>query len=907
MPRARSPLQAFLLLLIFLTPCLAQNAAKPDDAGLRAVAAELTAADADGRRREALERHKASLTPALARLLVAQGRSLSEKGSYDAALSAFRLAVSVAEAANDAASRVLALNNVGNALRLKGDHAGALEVLSLALRLAEASGDKEAVGRALLTHTAVYITTGDFAKALDYSGRGLRLAEESGNKALQGNLLNNIGNIYFMQGDPEHALDYFRRALALREATGDRGGLSRTLNNIGNIHATRREYEESLRYFARSKAIKEELGDRDGISMSLYNIANVHIERGEYPKALEMLRESLKIREELGARAAVAEALYGIGLAHYAQNEHAHAVEYMERAAALAAELGVWDYYWDSRNIAGWSLRALGKKAEAARSFEEAISTIERLRGQVAGGEQQRQRFFEGRVAPYRAMVSLLAAEGRPAEALSYAERAKARVLLDVLQSGRLKITKAMTAEELERERELNARITALNSELARERGAGRPDPARLADLEANLTRGRLEHEAFEAGLYAARPELRVRRGEARPLKAEEALALMPDPRTALLEFAVSEAETFLFVMTREGTPSAPRLNLKAYTIKVRREELAARAEEFRRLLARRDFGFQKQARELYDLLLKPAAQQLAAADTLVLVPDDALWNLPFQALQDEREGYLIERHAVSYAPSLTVLREVEAAARARERGGASLLAFGNPASGFEVKGGLEAKGTNGTAVGAATMGAPYAPLPEAERQVKALARLYGPARSKVYLGGEASEERVKREAGDFGVLQFATHAELNDSNPLYSHVVLSRGAGAQEDGLLEAREMMNLDLRAEMVVLSACESARGRIGAGEGVIGMSWALFVAGSPTTVVTQWKVESASATELMLDFHSNLRGGASGRKAPIGKAQALRHAALRLLKGTKPHEREFRHPFYWAGFVIVGDAR
>jgi CHAT domain-containing protein len=116
---------------------------------------------------------------------------------------------------------------------------------------------------------------------------------------------------------------------------------------------------------------------------------------------------------------------------------------------------------------------------------------------------------------------------------------------------------------------------------------------------------------------------------------------------------------------------------------------------------------------------------------------------------------------------------------------------------------------------------------------------------------------------------------------------------------------MMNLDLHADMVVLSACDTARGRYGAGEGVIGMSWALFIAGSPTTVVSQWKVDSASTTELMLDFHRSLLG--SSPRARVSKAEALRRTALRLLRSTRPQDREYRHPFYWAGFVVVGDAR
>src|SRR5204863_8602681 len=119
----------------------------------------------------------------------------------------------------------------------------------------------------------------------------------------------------------------------------------------------------------------------------------------------------------------------------------------------------------------------------------------------------------------------------------------------------------------------------------------------------------------------------------------------------------------------------------------------------------------------------------------------------------------------------------------------------------------------------------------------------------------------------------------VNNSSPMYSYLVLSQG-DSKEDGLLEAWELLNMDLKADLVVLSACETARGRVGAGEGVIGLTWALFVAGNPTTVVSQWKVDSASTTQLMLEFHRNLRSEAAGAKKRTRTAGALREAALKL---------------------------
>jgi CHAT domain-containing protein len=130
----------------------------------------------------------------------------------------------------------------------------------------------------------------------------------------------------------------------------------------------------------------------------------------------------------------------------------------------------------------------------------------------------------------------------------------------------------------------------------------------------------------------------------------------------------------------------------------------------------------------------------------------------------------------------------------------------------------------------------------------------------------------------------------------MYSQVVMAQGDDTKEDGLLEAWEIMKLNLQADLVVLSGCETGRGRVGAGEGMIGLTWALFVAGCPTTVVTQWKVESKSTTELMVEFHRQLKARPSG----VGAAKALRQSALRQMRSDN-----YWHPFYWASFVVIGD--
>jgi CHAT domain-containing protein len=322
----------------------------------------------------------------------------------------------------------------------------------------------------------------------------------------------------------------------------------------------------------------------------------------------------------------------------------------------------------------------------------------------------------------------------------------------------------------------------------------------------------------------------------------------------------VTESSTLAFVI-REGAPA------RAVTIAIAPNELSKQVRAFHERITQRDLGVDADASRLFQLLLGAAWPHLAGARQLVIVPDGPLWELPFQALRAPDGKYLIEHAALSLAPSLSTLAAMRDLTRHRTEAPVSLVAFGNP----PPQGALPA-------------------LPQAETQVREIAKLYG-AGAHVYLGASATEGRLKDECASARVLHIATHGVLNDANPMYSHLVLARDA--HDDGRLEGREIARLSVRSDLVVLSACDTARGTTRGGEGVIGISWALFLAGCPSTVVSQWGVDAATTTSLMIRFHQGLTSGAT-------KSAALRDAALSVL-----HDPQSPHPYYWAPFVLIGD--
>lgn len=921
-----------LLLLVCLFSCLptvgnAQNDEQANARRIGELVAALSAASTPEERSTLLNAKPELVTPDLVRALTKQARDQIGAGKQTQALILIDLALDIAQRLNDKRGMFVALRVKSGVARARGDYKQTLAYLEQCLKLAEELGDKTLIGDALNSMAIISAHQSDYPKALALFQRNLRIKVELGNKADIAIELLNIGNIYVYQGDLVRALEHYQRSLRLAQEVGDKATAAGTLNSIGNLYSSQGNYAQALEYFQQSLKIKQEVGEKLGVARALNNIGVIYSFQGQYVQALDYLHQSLKILEELGDKLVLVEAWHYIGGVYLSKGDYVQALAYdqralkaaeelgnnqlvsqilqnvsesylqlgqyqaaagfAERAASLAVQVGSPEMVWNAKTIAGKAHLARNQPELARRHFLESIDVIEKLRGRVAGSVQDQQRFFENKIAPYQAMVHLSLAQDDTTQALTYAERAKGRVLLDVLSSGRADITKSMTSDELKRDRELSAEIASLNTQLVRLKAQGKPAEAQRADLQARLDKTRLEYEAFQASLYAAHPELKVQRGQTQPLTLDEAAALLPDTQTAILEYVVTEDKSYLFVLRK----ASKTVDVTVHTLTVKSTELAQMAESFLQRVAERDLTVKQPAQRLYDLLIKPAEGQLRAVRKLYIVPDGTLWNVPFQALhQGSARGYLIEQYAVGYAPSLSVLREMGKRANAlrtpqrspRDDTQSTLLAMGNPALSTDTV----------TKVRFTHRDEPLSPLPDAEKEVNTLGQLYGPG-SRVLIGRQALEATMKAEAGKFKILHFATHAILNDRNPLYSHIVLSRTDNeVNDDGLLEAWEIMKLDLNAELAVLSACETARGRIAAGEGIIGMSWALFVAGTPAAVVSQWKVDSARSSELMIEFHRNRL------RKRMTKSEALRQAALKVFRGP------YNHPAYWAGFILIG---
>ncbi len=840
------------------------------------LAAQLSEAGSAEQRWQLLGQEAGLVTNALCDALFTLGQNKFTQGKYALSLADQQIGLEVAEKLNDPYCISQAHALMGQAYYALGDYGASVEVYqkSLTRRLQAGITFKREILAIGLAESLK--SQGNFRRAMQALLQAIEDGKANPQSVAQTQALLGLADIEFRQGNAALSLEHALQAESRAEKLNNRFLLAAARQQIGRAYLQSGDFVRAREFFAANIRQVEAAAQQPGLVSLEIDFGQVELLSGQVAAALEHYQKALVIAEKINYVAGIASAKLQIGQAYLVLGKFQEAVAAAEQVIRLVEQGQDRDKYYAALTVLGIAYRALNRTTEARRSLETAVTEIEAVRLQLTGSDAGQSYYFEDRLKPYRELVSLCHSEKRYAEALAYAEKAKARVLLDVLKQSRTNILQRLTPAEQTEEQRLRKAMTQLNQQVQS------PGGANSSALKEQQHKARLAYEAYLNQLYARHPVLRTQLGEAPILSADELPQLVTDTRTALLEFVVTNDATLLFVITRSVKESSPALQV--YSLPIKPDELAQQAQAFRSQLAEQDVTFRATARRLYQSLLQPAQAQLAGKTRLVIVPDGKLWELPFQALVTPKNQYLIETASVSYAPSLTVLREMQKH-RERRATATRLLAFGNPALGQEHRKRLELT----------LRGAKFDPLPEAEAEVKAVGQLYG-ARGKVFIGAEAREDRLKAEAATAGILHIATHGVVNDAEPMYSYLALAtpnaKEANAEEDGLLEAWELMQMNLSAELAVLSACETARGRIGAGEGVIGLAWSLFVAGVPTTVVSQWKVESSSTRQLMQGFHQALVKHSS-------KAEALRQAVLPLLK--KPATD---HPFYWAGFVLIG---
>jgi CHAT domain-containing protein len=739
--------------------------------------------------------------------------------------------------------------------------------------------------------------------------------------------LNNIGEVYWSLGEIRKALEKLNEALPLRRTVGDRRGEAQTLNNLGLVYWSLGEMQKALEKHNEALPISRAIGARKVEAETLADIGGVYLSLGEMQKALEKYNEALPLRRMVGDRRGEATTLTNIGQVYDALGETQKALEQYNDALLLRREIG--DRSGEADTLLGIARveQKRGNLTQARQLIEQAIGLIESLRTNIAGQELRascfasRHEFFESYIDVLMQMRKQNPAAAFDALALAVSERARASSLLELLTEARADIRQGVDSSLLERERSLQQRLNAKAA--AQVSLLNRKHTPEQADAAAKeIVAITAEYEEIQAQIRTRSPRYAALT-QPQPLGLTEIQQQALDEDTLLLEYALGERRSYLWFVSQRSINSyelPPRAEIEAATRRVY-ELLTVRPKRW----APPDPQLIAQARTLSRMLLGPVASQLSGKRLVVVAPG-ALSYLPFTALplpEDKKRpdgDYepLIAKHEVVSIPSASVLAIIRRETAGRQRAAKSIAVLADPV--FEESDPRldEAKKGNSSGKTLATRAADaeYSELTRAIRTMNFPDARAGFVRlpfsryeadslfalTPKGTGLKATDFNASRalalsgQLSQYRILHFATHGLLNSERPELSGLVFSLidREGKPQDGFLRLHEVYNLQLNADLIVLSACESGLGKEIKGEGLIGLTRGFMYSGAPRVVASLWNVDDLATAELMKHFYQGML------KDGLPAGAALRAAQLELSR-----QKRWASPYYWASFVLHGE--
>jgi CHAT domain-containing protein/Tfp pilus assembly protein PilF len=710
-------------------------------------------------------------------------------------------------------------------------------------------------------------------------------------------ILTTLGVVARGRGDAESAMEVLQRALEIRERLAPESlGTAAILGNLGTVARDRGDLIEAAEFYQRALAIWRKAAPNGlGVAGGLYALGIVAQLRGDLEEAWDLHRRALETRERLAPGGFdVAMSLSRLGMVAETRSDLSLAMDFYQRATAIYERLvpGSIDEAWTLHQL-GRLYRRTRRPEQAAQLLVRAVNALESQVGRL-GGSQDLQAAFRARHEDiYRDAIEIKLERGHEAEAFHLVERSRARSFLTLLSERDLAFSSELP-DALERSRRDNA---ARYDQTLHKLAGWTPatgEEAREA-LHRELSRLRRERDEIAAEIRKASPRLAALR-QPQPLDLAAARKVL-DSGTLALSYSTGKDQTALFAVTREG-------GLRVEILPIGEERLRQDVERFLERIQAQEAPVDL-ARSLYRSLIGPVADLVERNERVLILPDGPLHRLPFGALlRDTGRGqYLAEWKPLHTTLSLTVygtLRRGEPSQSVR------LVAFGDPRYPKDIAASRETRDLILRSPGMRSFD--WEPLPYSRREVESIAAAYSEAR--LYLGEEATEERAKSVGRDIRILHFAAHGYIDDKTPLDSALVLTIPEGLPADrdnGLLQVWEIFeSVRLDADLVVLSACESALGRELSGEGMIGLTRAFQYAGARSVVASLWDVTDQVTAELMARFHRHLAAG-------LSKDEALRAAQIELIRNPvritttnrQTLETDASAPFFWAAFQLFGN--
>jgi CHAT domain-containing protein/tetratricopeptide (TPR) repeat protein len=841
------------------------------------------AAEALAHYREALELERQLGNRAMeAEVLSNLGLYHDVMGEKRNALQHYELALPLMRSTRNRAGELRTLNNLGFLFEFQGEKQKALDAYLQALDLSRQLREKKAEAMVRGNLGRLYADLGEGDRASAYLKEALAMMESLGDGGSQAAMLVLMGQLAADSGTPAEAVALYAQALPLARAIKNRRREATILNSLGEARLALGELQAALGHFEEALASSRESGDRYLEGRALTNRAAARTRLGESDGAMQDLHQALEVRRAIGDRAGEV-----IAFLHTARLERARGDL---NGARLHIE-GVLDLLESLRTgVSSRELRA-SYNARVQASYEFAIDLLMELHRRDPSG-------------------------GFAARALETAERARARSFLEMMAESGIDVREGVGPTLLDRERSLS---DLLKGKLERQlRLAGeRPEPEQDRRIAQEILSVTAELEQVETQIRSASPRYAALT-QPRPLAAAEMQRDLLDNRTALLEYALGEEKSFLWVVTSDSLAGYDLPGRAAIEAAARR--LYERLSAFKKGSLRANESVTGETEALSEMLLAPATRDLADK-RLLIVAEGALHYVPFAALPDPAAAGvpLIVGHEIVNLPSASVLAVLRAEAARRKSAPKQLAVFADPVFDDQDQ---RVRGIEARAHAAKGASLDRSPVTLSESALTRSGRdvgLEGNLPRLLYTRREARAildlvpEAQRFEAMDFAAsraaatdprladyrfLHFATHGFFNSRYPELSGIVLSLvdRQGRPQDGFLTMRDIFHIKkLPAEVVVLSACQTALGKEIRGEGLVGITRGFMYAGASRVVASLWTVGDVATAKLMKRFYSEM----------LGPSRASPAAALRAAQTAMWKTRRWSAPYYWAAFVLQGE--
>lgn len=768
---------------------------------------------------------------------------------------------------------------------------------------------------------------GEYQKSLDNYQKSLELRRQVGDKRGEATTLNNIATIYRTFGEYREALNLLEQALTIYQAGNFRRNVATTYFSLGAIYGLLDDDAKALEYYQKSLDTHRAIENKSGIASALRRIAGSYARQNQLTKATATIEEARKLSEEGGELYDIAylallsgQTYERLGDKAQAESNYKKALEIFRRMEDKQEIADALYHYaqFDERN---------GQTLAAIEKMREVLGILEDLRNNIAG-PNFRTSYFSAQQNYFDFYISLLVKQHRAEPDKNYdktafqtSEKARARRLLESLGESQADIFAGIAPELLAAEKQLRQNINAKESQ--RLDAVRQTNSAKAAVYEKEIAGLIQKYRDLQTEIRLKSPQF-AELTQSEPATLNEIQNSVLNTDTVLLEYFLGEEKSFLFLATGQSLdvvelPAQAEIDrtARAYVENLRARAasdavLRESADQREKRIRAADETWRREAKKLSDVLLAPVAAKIKNK-RLLIVASGVLQYVPFASLPSPdtaNQQLLIETNEIVNLPSastLTALRQWRKNKKLRSfTTTAAVLA--DPVFALDdvrVKSLAKQRLPENQATPKAGFAGTLAPQLRADftrlrfsrQEAMAISALLPADKKFVALDFAASLDAVSaKNFADARIIHLATHGLINSDLPELSGVILSQvdEDGEAKEGFLRLHDIYNLRLGADLVVLSACETALGREIKGEGIVGLTRGFMYAGSPAVVASLWKVDDRATAELMKRFYANLL------RANLPPAAALRQSQISMLR-----EKATQNPFYWAAFTLQGD--